>query len=405
MDEIIAVRAFRSEIPDRDAGARDAVRRTLEAALAEPLRAPRRSLWRSRRMWVLIAVTLGAVAAVSSAFGWTSRLIDVIAGQPAPPRIKRTFALENEARERVLPIFRRQAMSDTIIEQAHGVIGFDSSVGPVILWAAPTRGGGLCWLIEIKRADELAGRPTSNPNCSPQLRRVDAPLAYGFSRTLVGDRYLALIEGRLQGRLQANVTSLELRYGDGRSEMVPIAEGFFLQELRVESEPILLIARDRSGAEVKRLEVQAFELIPPPGPVGPERILIRVETDAGFPLTFSLARTENGELCQLTHYPGGGLGRTCGPDPRTRVAPDEISVHPGLWNEAQDGKPLVTLGGVVGSAIARLDLHYEDGTIVAVPVVEQFVLFVIPPEHRSDERFILVGRSPSGEAITRRVLK
>jgi len=160
----------------------------------------------------------------------------------------------------------------------------------------------------------------------------------------------------------------------------------------------------RTSGLLRRHEIQRLEPIPRPGPVGPERVVIRLQTAAGFPLSFSLAHAENSELCQITRY-RGGEGLTCGSDPRTCVAPDEISVHPGLRNEEGDGKSLVTLSGVVGSDVAGLELQYTNGVVVPVPITERFVLFEIAPEHHADERFVLVGRDAAGEVITRRVLK
>jgi hypothetical protein len=335
---------------------------------------------------------------VSSAFGWPARVLDAITGEPAAPRVKTVFVLENEARERVLPIFRRQASVDTIVEQAHGVIGIDTSVGPVNLWAAPTRGGGVCWIVEIERLDELHGRPTSNPNCNPRPIRKDSVIEYSLGRTVVGDRrYLNLIEGRVRD----DVTSVDLHYANGEIETLVVVEGFFLHEPR--ATPNALVARDRRGAEIERRQIRAIGPIVFPTLVGPERVLIRLTTASGWPLTFSVAPAENDALCQFTRF-RGTVSRTCGPDPRTRVGPDELSVHPGFQNEAQGGKALVTLNGGVGSAIARLELAYTDGSVVAVPMTEQFVLFEIPPEHHTDERFVLVGRNQDGDIVARRVV-
>lgn len=397
MDEIAAVRSFRSRVPKRDDAARAAALSALEVALAEPAPVVLRRWWRSRRTLVLAAAALVAVAAVSSAFGWPARVLDVIAGEPAPPRVKTVFALEDEASERVLPIFRRQTSVGTIVEQAHGVIGIDTSVGPVNLWAAPTRGGGVCWIVEIERLDELHGRPTANANCNPRPMRKGIAISYSLGRTRVVDGYLDLIEGRVSD----HVASVELHYANGETETLAVVEGFFLHEPR--ARPTALVARDRGGVEIERRQVRAIRPIVFPTVVGPERVLIRLTTASGWPLTFSIAPAENDALCQFTRF-RGTVSRGCGRDPRTRVAPDELSVHPGFQNEAQDGNALVTLNGVVGSAIAGLELEYTDGSVVPVPVTEQFVLFEIPPEHHTDERFVLVGRDDTGKVLARRVV-
>ena len=278
---------------------------TAQDVLEWPQPRSKRRFLHCRRVWVLAAAVLAAVAIVSSAFGWTSRLLDLVAGQPAPPRVKRAFALEKEARKRVLPIFRQEA-SGVVVAQAHGVIGLDSSVGPVILWAAPTRTGGVCWVVEIKRLDALAGRPTASANCSSRPPTADDPFDYSLSKTLVGDRYLELV----MGRVLPEVSTVEVRDAD-ESETLTIVEGFYLHELGTGSDPITLIALDRGGTEIRRQEIRRLEPIPRPDPVGPERVLIRFQTAAGFTLSFALARGENGSLCQMTRY-RGSEGLTCG---------------------------------------------------------------------------------------------
>ncbi|MBA2641834.1 MAG: hypothetical protein H0U82_02750, partial [Actinobacteria bacterium] len=266
------------------------------------------------------------------------------------------------------------------------------------LWAAPTRGGGVCWVVEIERVDELLGHFSGNSNCNPRPMRKEIAIEYSLGRTVVGDRrYLDLIEGRVRD----DVASVELRYADGETETLTVVEGFFLHEPR--ARPTALVARDRRGVEIERRQVRALRPIVFPTVVGPERVLIRLTTVSGRPLTFSVAPAENDALCQFTRF-RGTVSRTCGQDPRTRVGPDELSVHPGFQNEMRDRKALVTLNGVVGSAVARLELEYTNGSVVPVPVTEQFVLFEIPPEHHTDERFVLVGRNDAGEVVARRVV-
>src|SRR5688500_13870769 len=97
MDEIAAVKEFRSQVPDRDAAAREAVRGALVAAMAATERR-QRPRWHSRVALAAAAAGLVGVVAVSSAFGWAGRLVDLIAGEPAPPRIKQAFAVDNDAR-------------------------------------------------------------------------------------------------------------------------------------------------------------------------------------------------------------------------------------------------------------------------------------------------------------------
>src|SRR5215210_1742653 len=245
MDEIAVIRSFRSAVPERDDEAREAVRRFLRR------QSPRHRIVRSRRIWILAAATFAAVVVASSAFGWTSRLIDAIAGEPAPTPVKQAFAVHNEARARqVMPLFRRSRLSDVIVEKTHGVMGINTSVGPVIIWAAPTRGGGICWILDIEGTQRPDGVPNGGGGCNPTPLPPDVPLQYGVSGTRVGDRYLQLLEGRVS----VGVASVELHYPNGRTETLPVFERFFLSELRGESRPNLLIARDSRGEENRPAE-------------------------------------------------------------------------------------------------------------------------------------------------------
>jgi hypothetical protein len=402
MDEIAVLKTFRAEVPERDDDARAAVRRVLRQ---------RRRTYRallSRRNWILVGAALIAVVAASSAFGWTSRLIDAVAGEPAPEPVKEAFAVSNEAGAReMIPSFRRLA-SDAIVERAHGAIGINSSLGPVIVWAAPTRRGGICWIVDIERLRGPDGVPPGAVGCNPTMPWLAAePLHHVLGETRVADGRLRL----LHGRASSEVSSVELRYADGEAETLAVVNRFFLHELPNDSKPEVLIARDENGFEIGRRYLDPTRMQPGPvGPedspaqIGPERFLIRLETSTGHVLTFALAPAEGGQLCHIERY-RGSLSGGCGPDRRERVGDAELSIGPGLWNEPPDGKPLVKVSGVVGSAIAELELLYADGTRTSIPIVERFVLFEIPPAHHDDARFTLIGRDRDGAEIARRVFK
>lgn len=362
---------------------------------------PRRSaLWRSRRVWVLAAAVLIGVVTVSSALGWTSRLVTWVSGEPAPPEIVHGFALHNVRQP--IPIFRDSPQNEVIVEQAHGVIGIESSLGPVYMWAAPTRGGGVCSMLDIVKARSPDGMPRGGAGCSPTPLRRPNELGYGINGTRVGDRYLALVHGRAG----AAIASVELQYADGVQRKLRVLEGFFLDELRGGSRLAFVIGRDAQGAEVARRPAGGGLRVGPgaiPKPVGPPRTVIRLESSSGHKLTFSLAPGPDGQVCESTRY-RGSVGGGCGPDLRRRVERDEILITKFLYNEPPDGKPLVGLRGVVGEDVARLVIRYRDGTVEPVPVTERFVFFEIRPEHHQDEGFVIVGRDATGAELDRRVI-
>jgi hypothetical protein len=389
MDEIALLRSFRSAVPERDREVRDRVRR--------------RVIRRSIRVWVFAAAALIAVAAASSAFGLTNRLVQVVAGDPAPSSVRKAFGMRDRARPRELPIFRTSASMEVVEEQAHAVLGLESTAGLVVLWSAPTRGGGICWMIDIERERRADGAPNATGGCRPAPLPPKVPPVFGTSTTRIGDSSLELI----QGEVSEGVTSVEFRYSDGTNATLPVFERFFLGELPKRMQPTLMITRNKNGDEVARqaspppLRAAAGSI---PEPVGPERVLIRLETSSGHPLTFSVAPANGGQICQITRY-RGSIGKGCGPDPRTKIEPKELQIHSGLWNEAEDGKPLVSLSGVVGADIASLELRYRDGSVTQVSITERFVYYEIPPAHRGDARFVLLGRDRAGATIARRVIQ
>ena len=353
---------------------------------------------RPSRLSIAFAALAFAAILATSALAWGGRLLDFVAGEPAPPSVKQSFALDNEARKKVLPIFRSRSGPAVIAERAHGVLAVETSAGPVVIWAAPTHGGGVCYIIDIEALRRPEGRPNGAGGCSPTPMSPTVKLEHALGITRVGERNLRLVHGRVT----PDVAAVELRYANGDSEELPLVEGFFLHEPRQDVEPAVVIARDAAGRELKRRQLHGPSALRLrlQQPTEPYRVLFRIEASAGYPLTFSIARATDGSLCDRIEYRGSEAGG-CGPDERARVGRDEISVHPGLWNEAGDGKPLITLKGVVGADVARLELHYENGEVVELPIVERFVLFEIPPSHHNDRRFLLVARNRAGEVVSR----
>lgn len=401
MDEIELLQRFRDAVPETQSGPKERARSRLTSVIGSPAAAHARRRRGSRRTWIAFAALLLAAVATTSALAWGGRLLDFVAGEPAPPPVRRSFTLDNAARARVLPIFRSSSGANVIVEHAHGVLGIESSVGPVIIWAAPTRRGGVCYVLDIEAHRLSDGRPNGGGGCNPAPLPDAVKLQHGFRMTRVGDGYLRLVEGQVT----PDVASVELHYVDGGIEQLPLAEGFFLYEPRANVEATLIIARDAAGRELKRRPVRSqFPLTSRmPEPIGPERVLFQLETAAGHRLTLAIAPAEGGGVCKTIRY-RGGVGSSCGRDPRERIESDAISVHPGLWNEAPDRKPLLTLEGVVGAEVAELELRYENGEVEELSIVEQHVLFEIPPGHHGDRRFLLVARDETGHVLVRQTV-
>ena len=337
MDEIAAVTALRAAIPAEDAVARDAARHALAAAMHTPTaRAtaaaaprPRRSRSRNRR-------------------GYRCLLCARLDAPPGRPRRRQAGAAGREAgvrdpqrrvRPQGIPIFRRGVASEAIVSRAHGVLGIESSVGPIYIWAAPTRGGGLCWTVDVVRFRLPGGRPNGGGMCGPYPERHPAWITGGMTKIARPSRHLSHPRRR-QGSRRGRQGRAALRRRS--ADELPVFEGFVLAEPRAGATPVTLVALDaRRATELRRQVLRDPLTASPhrmPEPIGPERTLFSFDTAAGFPLTFSLAPAEHGNICTTMLY-RGGTSRGCGPDQRARVGPGRDADHAGTdQNEGGAGQ-------------------------------------------------------------------
>jgi hypothetical protein len=311
----------------------------------------------------------------------------------APAPAPRTIDVEAR-RAAAVAVFRQQPESRAIASKARRALAITTSAGPVSVWVAPTRGGGDCYLVDVA-AVPVAGAGAA---CSPRPVPSDYVVRPWQSETPVGGGSLRL----LAARVTPAVASLLVRFGDGTSEQLRPAGGFALRELRGDEDPVVVIARDADGSELRRRRM--------PGPrsfrrdlafpIGPYRRVIGTETSAGFPLTFAVAPGTNGSVCERTIY-RGAQSWSCGPGP-ARLEGEAISVYRALWNEIDDGKAVAVLQGAVGRSISRLEAWYADGSVDRIPIVEQYVLFELP---RRRTPALLVGLDAGGHLVARRSLR
>jgi hypothetical protein len=384
MDEIAVIQAFRPA-PPPDPRAAAVARRALRAKIGG-----RKRLTRPR---VLLACAILAAAGVTaaSASGLGDRVRDFVAGEQAPRPVQQQFDLWSR-RKAVVPWLQHDPRSNAIASKAEGVLAIETSVGPVYLWVAPTAGGGECHLLDIAALPV----PHGSLSCGPQPVRLDHVPRSGVRETRVGDRYLRL----LHGRVAQDVASVEVRFTNGERATISTAKGFFLRELTGDEEPELLIARDVDGRELGRHSHRPLLVGPAqmPKPTGPYRTLISIETSWGYPMTFSVAPGENGTVCTETRYRGMRTV-SCG---RRRVDDDAIRVGIGVWNENEDGKPLIKVEGSVGRSIKRLELQYRDGGRVEVPIVEGYVLHELPKDRPPKK---LIGFDADGSVVATRAFR
>jgi hypothetical protein len=389
MDELTAIRSFRPT-QAHDGRAAENARAVLRRAVDRSRR------WTRPRILVAVAVLAAAGATAAGATGLGDRVIDFVAGEPAPPPVQRQLGLMSRHKS-VVPWFEQQPGSEAIASKARGVLAIETSVGPVYLWMAPTRGGGFCHMIDIEANSRPDGSPAGGGGCSPHPQPPDEPFVLGpnHRKTLTRRGYLRLLEGRVG----PHVASVEVRFVGGERVTLRPAEGFFLRELAEGEDPDLIIARDESGAELARRSMRS--LLPPPGkipqPIGPYRTLIEIETSWGYPMSFAVAPGAAGTVCTQIRYRrarSGGCNRQ--PDA------DEIWVGHSFWNETEDRKPVLVLQGSVGRSIARLELEYRDGGRTTIPIVEGHVLFELSRDRPPKE---LVGLGADGSIVARRPLR
>jgi hypothetical protein len=388
MDELLVIRSFRADVPTADPEARRAARDDLIARIESAPRAPR---W--RRLAVVIAAL--ALAAVMAASAWA--LYDFIAGEPAPPDVTELLVEEGTAERLEL---RFAGKPDVIADKAHGVSALETPAGPVLLWAAPTVDGPVCYFIEFARLSDRAGTPQGDANCGPHL----GPFVYFLHRARVDDREVAVVVGWVQ----EGVASVWLRAPDGDERELELSERFFLSEVPADrvpkhpgdGEPYGIVVKDAGGSELQwRPITESFAgplLHGSPKVTGPKRTLIETPDSWGRPMRLVLVPIEGGMTC-VVRKTAVGTGTGCGPQPRV----DEgIQVHPSLMGSN------VFVNGSVGPEIAKLELHHQDGYVVELPIVERFVFHGIPRERFEDGRRpnLLVARNRSGEEVAREKL-
>jgi hypothetical protein len=306
---------------------------------------------------------------------------------PAPTPVRPEIDLQSR-RKAVVPWLAQQPESRVIVSKARGVLALDTSAGPVSLWVAPTRGGGSCYLIDIHAL------PVENAGamCAARPVRSDYAVRPWHTETWVGGDYLQLFGARVT----PEVASVEVRFADGTRDTLRPAGSFVLRELGVNEEPVVVIARDEKGSELRRREMPGPKSFRRdlPFPIGPYRTVIKLETSAGHPMTFAVAPGTNASVCERTLY-RGKQAWGCGPG-AARLEANGINVHRRVWNG------FVLLEGSVGRAISRLEVWYQDGSASRIPIAEQYVLFEVP-RHRIPK--VLVGLGANGGIVSRRPVR
>jgi len=223
----------------------------------------RRFNWSRRR---LIAAAIAAVVialAATPAFGIGGRLLDLIGrtnvpfkqGKTAPYEVKRDFF--------DLTLYAPRGMApQAIASQARKVDVFHIHGRTRVLYVAPTKKGGYCWMF----TDAFGGCRTTRTPPHPQRAQPGAIKPYLLGLTWVGSPFRVDPQGRpADGKPQhttqvggdilvRNAHVLRVEYEDGSKTPIPfifvskpIAAGFFLYAIPS--------GRDRPGTRVRAVSV------------------------------------------------------------------------------------------------------------------------------------------------------
>lgn len=391
MDDLSSLRQFRADVLPAPR-AREQAHERLQSFI----------VGRRRRRPGLIALV--AAGALLLALGGTAYGLarEYLLGDPAPDPVKEQATMLNKVKGELIP--KARTGPGVQAEQTKLAAFLDASTGPVYLWVAPAERGGPCLFMQIVGTEMPDGRPNLSGGCGRGGRTID----WGTSGTRVRDRrFLMLVSGIVSGE----VARLDLKV-DGRTDDVPLQGGFFIAELpgsgTNEASPeipsVELTAYDGSGRELARAKSRppfhGQSQRPKPIDLSSERPLLEITTRrTGKPIRLYLVERD-GERCRVLVSPGGTSSGCGGRSPDA----DEIAVAPNQIGSAPDG--MLLLWGEVGSAIARLELHFEDGRIEQLPLTERFTLYQVDPGDFAAGRrpLKLTGRDESGREIGEREL-
>jgi len=357
------------------------------------------ALRRRRPLLVALAILLAGLAA-GTALGLGDRILDLFSGKPAPHGVKKQFGRLFEDEPSIIPAFG--FAPGVIISKLHGVLAIRTSAEPIVLWAAPTRSGTVCFHFQF--VDPKTGRGFSGgiiggcgpfvfPRGAPALANIDSGTSPSGARVPfvwgVAKKGVARVELRLSGNVVKRTRVFEQFFA------VPLPSAAILDEV---------VALNARGAEIGRWRPDTSPRKQRPQPVltGDYRRVARIESH-GRTFTLSAAPATGGGHClALTSERNGGRSGSEGCPPLSRGPIGNV-----LPGEHRVPKPAVAyFYGWVGENVAQLQLRYEDGASDDIPITKTFVLYVVPRAHeqRGHRPAELVAGNASGRIIARRSL-
>jgi hypothetical protein len=392
MDEMVRLRLFRATSAPSPA-ARAAAAQALQAAM-------RGRPHRGFRPAVVVAALVAAVI-VTAAYAVVR---EVIVGAPAPPSVTHAEQLLTEVKGQLIPQARKTPGIE--IGKTIAAAAIATPVGPAYIWVAPDRYGGYCPYLQIVALDLPGGRPNLSGGCTQQKVWV------GIS--------LIRVRGQLLGWLQGHATlpgarTINVRFADGSSHTYPLTNGFILAVVNPNAAVASTAVLDAAGHILASHNVAS-----PTSPLtqsARQHRAFQIQLARAQLHTVATLRTigthrllvEEGEAnreCKRLHVPDielapghrltGAVATGCGTRP---LGPTSLDIGPGQFGAAPDG--LLLLWGPVGTEIRSLEILFQDGTHVHIPIHEGYILYQINPKnyasgHRPTK---LVGRNDARQIV------
>jgi len=191
---------------------------------------------RTRRGYAIVGAFAAALVMVPTAVALGGRIAGWFEGRPAPPAVRQDFVQFNAAMQRMSAYLAKSGFArktpQAIAARAHGVLALRTADGPVYLWAAPRRGGGSCWLLQLGSL--------TNAACDQTWPSSERLTFSTFGGTLISGQFI-------YGQALGAAASVVVNLSDGETTKLPVVEGLFMGAFPKHVHPLEVAAYDASG--------------------------------------------------------------------------------------------------------------------------------------------------------------
>lgn len=205
-------------------------------------------------------------------------------------------------------------------------------------------------------------------------RRADlfahGPVDEGLSLENGSDQFATV-----SGLASDDVARLVAFFSDHEMVSVPLVDNAFVVDIARSRFPVRLAAYDRAG-RVIGLEVdRGFDRANVGPALGRARLLLRGRSSTGATAELFVGKSAAGGSCTYIRWHvskyEAGAGEGCNPPDWSR-SPLQLETPT---------TPALFVWGRVGQAVARVELHYADGSQATVEATEGYILYTVPAAH------------------------